>query len=206
MKVSEAWTLVENDRRFRTSIANLQSDLRIDIGNRIDKFFYEEMRKIYPFFFRTTTSLTVNASNLVHTISDLLTLRGQDLGVFYTDANDAITTRRLPRTAPGATVWGYFWDSKNSQLNFTGEPDDVFIVAYIPNRTEIGDQDDDLQLPDDNPDVIFTAFKRAYELWRAGQEINLADAEFRNAIFSMIDRVRADATGGLETNSVKGVF
>jgi hypothetical protein len=165
-----------------------------------NKHYYREARKADPVRFQSTTSFTITSAG-AQTISDLESLDGNGCGVFIDDASGAITDTQLQRTNRGSQSTGYWWDSKNSQIVFTGSPNDKYWVVYFPTVAKPTTSTTSLLLDENDDEAVIDYFRRLIDLWDdRTSRVNLSDALLQNSMRRLLDNLNPDTSGGLATN------
>lgn len=195
------------ERHIETAQKNIISNLGgksgaifLDLCGFFQKHYYQEARKVNPTQFETATSVAVSGETEL-SITDLQKI----VKVCESNADNAITETRLGMTGRGSQSDGWWWDSKNSKIMFTGSLSDTYFVVYLPTYAKPTATDSDLLCPENNDEFIVVYFDRLIELWNfkgAGvNRIQLTDAILQNAMARLLeDSVPVD-TDGLSTNS-----
>jgi hypothetical protein len=201
MIAQTAWTNVESYFANSYDFGDLSEPVKILIADQIDADAYFLMRDIDPERSISETTITVTTSSYTNTISGLTdgTLRADGCGVFLLDDNNAPAEWSLSRTGKGSLNEGYYVTGTNT-LVVTGGQNASYLVRYIATRTPITALGQTLSFPDSNPNAIFRAFSRAFEIWRGGGRATLEDSLYRDALRQLASTARRDAPGGLDSN------
>lgn len=200
MTPTEARDVINQEVEGFQDLGNLSDNVFLRMSDRIDNDFYFMARKTNPTFFKT--NLTVTASVAGTAIADLGSLRSSNCGVFLVDQNGDKTLTELRQSSEGDQSQGWYWDDSTSTIKFTGGTTNNYIVSYIPKRTPVTGLGQQMIVPfDEFPDYLVRVYERVIEIWKTGQNINLQDTLYRNALEQLVAELRREPSGGLNTNN-----
>lgn len=198
------YTLVETYLERRKDLANLgnsSSSLWLQMVGNFNRHYYQEARKVDPTRFQSTTSLAVTG-NGNYTVIDLESLVGYGCGVFKSDSTGAITDDLVTKTNRGSSALGYWVDSANKYIVFTGSPaPDTYWVVYFPEVVKPTANDDDLLLDDNNDEAVVDYFRRMIDLWDMKLNmVNLDDALLQNSMRRLLGNLNPEPTAAIPLN------
>lgn len=201
-----AYDLLSTHLEARTDITNLGAvagDLFLSMAGILKKHFYQEARKVDPTRFQLETSVAVSGATEL-AIADFESLNGNGCGVFESDSDNAITDTPLVKTNRGSQSDGWWWDSKNQKVKFTGSLSDTYWVVYLPTQAKPSAMDSDLLVPKNNDEFVLNYLQRLFALWdfngTGGGKISLADQQLSNSMRRLLENLEAPSDG-LPTNS-----
>lgn len=205
--VDNAYNLFADWMSARTNLANLgdsTGEVFLTMASIFKKNFYQEARKIDPTIFQVVSTAVVNGLTEFE-ITDFESFNGNGCGVFEEDDVGLITDTELYRTGRGSQDNGYWWDSKEGKLKFTGNLNETVFVVYLPTFTRPTTSGSDLLVPENNDEFVLNYFQRLYGLWdfngTGGGKISLADQQLANSMARIIENIRVYSGYGLPTNS-----
>ncbi len=189
-------TLIENHIEVanKNEISNLggsSGQIFLDLCGFFKKHLYLETRKANPTAFETEQSIA-SMQRIVKVC-----------GATNTGAIDS--SKPLGRTGRGSQAAGWWWDSSESKVKFTGGLVGTYFIVYLPKFSKPADETDDLLVEENNDEFIVAYFDRLIELWNfkgAGvNRINLTDATLNIVMARYLEDVQPVATAGIPTNS-----
>ena len=194
----------------RTDSSNLGSatgDVFLTMCGIFQKHFYQVARKIDPTLFQTEDSVAVNGAQ-EKALADFETFNAKGCGVFASDAANGITDTPLRRTNRGSQSNGWWWDSKNAKVMFTGSLSDTYWIVYLPTFEKPSASDSDLLAQENNDEFVVDYFKRLYALWdfngANGGRISLADQLLRDSMNRIVENLEVySGIEGLPTNTAQ---
>lgn len=189
LTVVQCRALLDRDQAFQTSTGDVDSDLFLDFINEIEDIFYDILIQASPRRFLKATSISTGTNPT--TVSDLYKLDVQGGGVFDANSDGTITDHLVRVTNRGSNATGYWTEDQDAEggakLNFTPSTvgSNTKWVVYIPYRTILAAGSTTL-FPSLKAHFIKRALLRAYFLWDRNAGLNIADANFLDALRQII--------------------
>ena len=175
---------MDNDLSFKTSSADLTPTTYLQILNEVAEVYYNLVKRESPSRFLTELSIDVSAGTA--TVADLDTIDVQGGGIFEANSDGTISDIEVPETRRGSSANGWWMedvdDEGGAKIHWTPSiATGTRWAVYIPYRTVIV-AGADTPFPARKQSFITRALLRYYWLWRQNPVVNLADAEFQNAL------------------------